>query len=89
MSQKAHLEQVSRSLAHIQRFMQEARADLENFVPFKFLIDDAFVAEKKVYPVRWLIVALSTFAAAFFGTLVLMAYENLNKKGLITIFDKK
>jgi uncharacterized protein involved in exopolysaccharide biosynthesis len=60
--------------------MQEARADLENFVPFKFLIDEAFVAEKKVYPVRWLIVFLATFAAGFMGTLSIMTYENLTQK---------
>ncbi|TVQ07892.1 MAG: hypothetical protein EA361_17535 [Bacteroidetes bacterium] len=84
LTQKAHLEQVSRSLSGIQRIMQEARADLENFVPFKFLIDEAFVAEKKVYPVRWLIVFLATFAAGLAGTLAIMTYENLVKKGIIS-----
>ncbi len=84
LTQKAHLEQVSRSLSGIQRIMQEARADLENFVPFKFLIDEAFVAEKKVYPVRWLIVFMATFAAGLMATLAIMTYENLVKKGIIT-----
>ncbi len=83
LTQRDHLEQVSRSLSGIQRIMEEARADLENFVPFKFLIDEAFVAEKKVYPVRWLIVFLATFAAGFMGTLTIMTYENLTKKGII------
>ncbi len=83
MTQKAHLEMVSRSLSGIQRIMEEARADLENFVPFKFLIDEAFVAERKVYPVRWLIVFVATFAAGFMGTLVIMTYENLKNKGII------
>ncbi|MFN3556831.1 MAG: hypothetical protein ACK4VN_12800 [Bacteroidales bacterium] len=85
MTQKAHLEQVSRTLHGVQRIMQEARADLDNFVSFKFLIDDAFVAERKVYPVRWLIVFMATFAAAFMGVVVLMTYENLQKKGILPL----
>ncbi|MFW5706383.1 MAG: hypothetical protein ACOC12_00550 [Bacteroidota bacterium] len=83
MTQKAHLDMVSRSLSGIQRIMQEARTDLENFVPFKFLIDEAFVAERKVYPVRWLIVFLATFAAGVMGILAIMTYENLVSKGFI------
>jgi uncharacterized protein involved in exopolysaccharide biosynthesis len=88
LTQRAHLEQVSRSLSGIQRIMEEARADLENFVPFKFLIDEAFVAEKKVYPVRWLIVFLSTLTAGIMGTLGIMTYENLTKKGIIKSLKK-
>ncbi len=83
LTQKAHLEQVGRSLSDMQRIMQEARADLENFVPFKFLIDEAFVAERKVYPVRWLIVFMATFAAGLAGILAIMTYENLVKKGIL------
>jgi hypothetical protein len=83
VASRAHLDQVSYSLAGVQRIMEEARADLENFVPFKFLIDEAFAAEKKVYPTRWLIVFLATFAAGFMGTLAIMTFENLVQKGII------
>jgi uncharacterized protein involved in exopolysaccharide biosynthesis len=83
MTQRAHLEQVSRGLFPVQRIMQEAKMDLENVIPFKFLIDEAFISEKKVYPVRWLIVFLATFSAGFFGVLSLMTYENLVKRGII------
>jgi len=84
MTQKEHLEQTSRNLHVVQRVMQEARADLDNFVSFKFLIDDAFVAEKKVYPTRWLIVFMAAFAAGVMGVLAIMAYEHLLNKGIIT-----
>ncbi len=84
VAQNEHLQQLSRSLHNTQRVMQEARADLENFVSFKFLIDDAFVAERKVYPVRWIIVFLATFAATFTGIVALMGYEHLHKKGIIS-----
>lgn len=84
MTQKEHLEQTSRNLHIVQRVMQEARADLDNFVSFKFLIDDAFVAERKVYPTRWLIVFMAAFAAGVMGVLALMTYEHLLNKGIFT-----
>ena len=84
ITQNEHLAQVSRNLHINQRVMQEARADLDNFVAFKFLIDDAFVAEKKVYPTRWLIVFMAAFAAGVMGVLALMTYEHLLNKGIIT-----
>ncbi len=79
----AYLSNVSEHLIMIQRRYQEARTDLENFVPFKFVLDSAFEAERKVYPVRWLIVFLSTFAAGFLGIMILMVVENLQAKGII------
>ena len=85
ITQNEHLAQVSRNLHVVQRVMQEARADLDNFVSFKFLIDDAFVAERKVYPTRWLIVFLATFAAGVMGVLSLMTYEHLLNKGIIKV----
>ncbi len=84
ITQKEPLEQTSRNLHVVQRIMQEARADLDNFVSFKFLIDDAFIAEKKVYPTRWLIVFMAAFAAGVMGVFALMTYEHLLNKGIIT-----
>jgi uncharacterized protein involved in exopolysaccharide biosynthesis len=83
ISKRAHLDQTSRLLVTILRIKEEARADLENHISFKYTLDEAYVSEKKVYPVRWLIVFLSTFAALFFGTVVLMVYENLYQRGII------
>ncbi len=79
----AVLDNISEHVVVVQRRYQEARTDLENFVPFKFVLDSAFEAERKVYPVRWLIVFLSTFAAGFMGVMILMVYENLHAKGII------
>ncbi len=79
----AYLTNVSEHLIMIQRRYQEAKSDLESFVPFKFVLDSAFEAERKVYPIRWLIVFLTTFAAGFMGVMILMVYENLQAKGII------
>ena len=79
----AFLDDISEHLISSQRRYQEARADLENFVPFKFVLDRAYESERKVYPVRWLIVFLSVFGAGFAGVMILMVYENLLDKGII------
>ncbi len=79
----AQLKDISETVAYIQRRDHEAKADLENFVSFKFILDEAYEAERKVYPVRWLIVFLVTFAAGFMGVMTLMVYENLVNKGII------
>ncbi|MDR4987894.1 MAG: hypothetical protein RG741_03530 [Bacteroidales bacterium] len=78
-----YLMSISGQVIQIQRRYQEAKADLENFLPFKFVLDSAYEAERKVYPVRWLIVFLSTFAAGLMGVMTLMVYENLQAKGII------
>lgn len=79
----SYIEESSENLATANRRYQEAKADLDNFVSFKFTIDEAHESEKKVYPVRWLIVLLSTFAAGFLAVVILMVYNNLENKGII------
>lgn len=83
LANKAHLQQTSHSLIGALLSLQSAEADLNNFVSYRMMIDEAYPAERKAYPVRWLIVFLSTFAASFMGVLVLMGYENLKKHGVI------
>jgi len=78
-----NLQVISSNLVALQRRMQEARTDLDNFLNFKFIIDPAFEAERKVYPVRWLILFLATFGAGLMGVVSLMVYENLVSKGIV------
>jgi len=84
-----YIKESSENLATVHRRYQEAKADLESFVSFKFIIDEAQETERKVYPVRWLIVVLSTFAAGFLGVVILMIYSNLENKGIIKTKSKK
>lgn len=84
-----YLRGISGHEIQMQRRYQEAKADLENFLPFTFVLDSAYEAERKVYPVRWLIVFISTFAAGFMGVVLLMVYENLLDKGIIKSRSKK
>jgi len=88
MYQSGYLNLIVGDLMVLQRRYQEAQADLMNFLPFKYDIDLAFPAEKKSYPVRWLIVFLTTFGAGFMGIMALVAYENLLKLGIISASKK-
>ncbi len=83
MYQSGYLNLIVGDLMVLQRRYQEAQADLMNFLPFKYDIDGAYPAEKKSYPIRWLIVFLTTFGAGFMGIMVLITYENLLKLGII------
>ena len=60
----------------------EARIDAEEFLPQKFIVNKAFAAEKKSYPVRWLIVVLSCFSAILLSFLLLLVIEYLSKLDL-------
>jgi capsular polysaccharide biosynthesis protein len=82
--QSSYLRLIANDMMVLQRRYMEAKADFENFIPFKFNIDQAYVPEKKVFPVRWLIVFLSAFGAGFMGVMVMMVYESLLAKGIVT-----
>jgi uncharacterized protein involved in exopolysaccharide biosynthesis len=88
MYQSGYLNLIVGDLMVLQRRYQEAQADLINFLPFKYDIDGAYPAEKKSYPVRWLIVFLTTFGAGFMGIMVLITFENLLKLGIIPQKEK-
>jgi hypothetical protein len=43
------------------------------------MVTPPFVSYKKVYPVRWLIVAVSTFSAVFFAFVILLFSQKVKK----------
>jgi hypothetical protein len=52
---------------------EEAKVDATEFIPHKFVVTSAFKAERKSYPVRWLILVvtmLSTFLLLIFCVVV-------------------
>ncbi len=56
---------------------KEAKIDAEKSLPHKFIVDRAYKAEKKSYPIRWLIVVVSTFASLILATLAVISYDTL------------
>jgi uncharacterized protein involved in exopolysaccharide biosynthesis len=71
------LEYEKKNLSELRRAYKKARVDAEANVPQKFIIDKAYRAEKKAYPVRWLIVAVSMFAATLLTIITLIVIENI------------
>ena len=52
---------------------EEAKVDATEFIPHKFVVTSAFKAERKSYPVRWIIVVvtlLSTFLLLLFCVVI-------------------
>lgn len=66
-----------RQLSHLRAKYQEAKMDAEQTLPHKFIVNSAFPAEKKSYPIRWLIVVVATLSTLIIALLVIIAYENM------------
>ncbi len=58
-------------LADLRQRYREARVEVEQNLPYKFIVDSAFKAEKKSYPRKSIIVIIST-VSAFLLTLILL-----------------
>jgi len=70
------LEHEKKQLSHLRAKYHEAKVDAEQTLPHKFIVNTAVPAEKKSYPVRWLIVLVSTFSSFLFALLFIIALEN-------------
>lgn len=58
---------------------EEAKVDATEYIPHKFVVNTAFVAERTAYPIRWLVVTitvLSTFLLLLFLLIILDRYGN-------------
>jgi len=60
----------------------EAKVDAKQILPQKFIVNSAFKAEKKTYPVRWLIILISIFSSLLLAVLVIIAIENIPQQGI-------
>jgi len=58
----------------------EAKVDIENQLPNKFVVDKGLVSDRKAFPIRWLIVVVSTFSTLLLSMLLLMLAEKLHLK---------
>ena len=77
MSLKNALEYKTEQLTMIQARLKEATVDARESLPQKFIVSDAFKAEKKSYPIRWLIIVVSTLSALFLTIIVIMIIEKI------------
>ncbi|GAB4318875.1 MAG: hypothetical protein Kow00127_11000 [Bacteroidales bacterium] len=78
VSIRDQLEYEKKQLSEIKAKYEEAKIDAEEVLPQKFVVEYAFPAEKKSYPIRWIIVLVSTLSAFILAMLVLAALDSLS-----------
>ena len=79
MSLRDNLYRMREQMNIIKDKYQEAKVDAEQTIPEKFVVDRAFPAEKKSYPINWMIITLSTFATFIITVLSIALLESIQK----------
>ncbi len=80
VSIRNYLEFEQKQLSNLKSKYAEAKVDATQSLPTKFVVNQAVKAEKKSYPVRWLIVVISTFSAFILSLLLLVIYDAIQKR---------
>lgn len=66
-------------LSEVKAKYEQAKMDTNSNLPHKFLVERAFAQEKKSYPIRWLIVVISTLAAFILAVITIIFYQSITK----------
>lgn len=69
------LEYEREKLSDLREVYAEARVNAETELDHKFVVNEAYPAERPSYPIRWLIVLVSTVAAFLFTMIVLILID--------------
>jgi uncharacterized protein involved in exopolysaccharide biosynthesis len=59
---------------------KEARLEVEQNLPHKFVVEQAYPSEKKAYPKKSMIVIVSTFASLLFALIILIVVDNIRAR---------
>lgn len=73
------LEQKTERLAILENAYQQSKAETEMSIPHKFTLETARPAERKDYPVRWLIVVMSTIGSFLFMIGFIVVFEKIKQ----------
>ncbi|HRY98135.1 MAG TPA: hypothetical protein P5550_03670, partial [Bacteroidales bacterium] len=71
------LEHEKKQLSLIKAKYEEAKVDAQQELPQKFLVNTAYKAEKKSYPIRWLIVSVTVLLTFILTIFALVMLDNL------------
>jgi uncharacterized protein involved in exopolysaccharide biosynthesis len=89
VSLREQLENDNKQLSILRTRYAEARVDAEQQLPFKFIVEEAVEAERKSYPVRWLIVVISGLGALLAGVIAILIAENISEMAAYASSQKK
>jgi uncharacterized protein involved in exopolysaccharide biosynthesis len=79
VSLRDNLELQRKQLNMLQTKYEETKVDAEQVLPQKFVVSDAYPAEKKSYPIRWLIVVISTLSTLLIAIIGILVIENVRQ----------
>lgn len=74
------LEHDKKQLSEIREKYDNAKIDYEEELPQTFIVDRAYPAEKKSYPVRWIIVVIASLGAFLLTAFMLVVLDGINKE---------
>ena len=68
-----------RRLSLLSMKMEQAKADLNSDLPHKFTVNTAFPADRKSFPIWWLVIAVSVITTMVLALVLIVAQENIRK----------
>ncbi|NQU35927.1 MAG: hypothetical protein HQ521_22075 [Bacteroidetes bacterium] len=74
------LEHDKKQLSQLKARYEEAKVDAQESLPHTFVINTAYKAEKKTYPIRWLIVVISTFTTLLLAVIIFSLIDMFSGK---------
>ncbi|MCK4345713.1 MAG: hypothetical protein KAX05_10550 [Bacteroidales bacterium] len=74
------LEFEKKHLSELKAKYAEAQVEANQNLPHKFIVDQAYIAEKKSYPKKSLIVFVSTVSAFFLALILMFVFESVRKR---------
>lgn len=77
------LEHEKKQLSYLKARYEEAQVDATEILPQKFVVESAYKAERKSYPVRWIIVVVSMLSAIMLGVIVILVIEKTGNQHLL------
>jgi len=80
------LEFEKKQLSLIKSKYDEAKIDATESLPQKFVVESAYKAEKKAYPIRWLIMLTTTFSALLLAVVLIVLFDKIPE---IPVLKKK
>lgn len=79
VSLRDNLEFQRKQLNLLKTKYEGTKVDVEQVLPQKFVVSNAYPAEKKSYPVRWIIVVVSTMASLLMAIIAILLIENIKQ----------
>ena len=76
------LEYDKKQLSDLKEKYDEAKVDAESTLPHTFIVSNAYKAEKKSYPIRWLIVVISVLSTFFLSVIIFGVIEYIKQTNI-------